>query len=169
MLTRLALNLERSICLLMCHHAWLTLKFFLKFCVLRCFTWLIRMPIHHLYDLCLHWPQKGIGFLELELQMVVSQHVGAGNWILFLWKSSSHCFYSLNGFSSPFPSTSNCVLFFRLLILPPYSKFSERVECADGMYVCMCILIHVYVHTCTHIYTYIHAHMCVHKEREDLG
>lgn len=42
------------------------------------------MPVHHLGFWCVQEPEEGVESLELELQMAVSHHVGAGNrgWVV---------------------------------------------------------------------------------------
>jgi hypothetical protein len=38
---------------------------------------------------CCQWrPEDGVGFLVLEIQAIVSHHIGAGNQTQVLWKSS---------------------------------------------------------------------------------
>lgn len=39
-------------------------------------------------SIALRGQEKVLGPLELDLQMVVSCHVGAGNWTRVLWKSA---------------------------------------------------------------------------------
>lgn len=42
--------------------------------------------VHHMHTWCLQRSERVLELLELELEMVVSHHVGAGN--LLLWKNS---------------------------------------------------------------------------------
>lgn len=47
--------------------------------------------VYHMHIRCLGRPKESDP-LKLELQVVVSCHVGAGNQNLVLWKSISQCF-----------------------------------------------------------------------------
>lgn len=50
------------------------------------------MPVHHLSFCFVQEPEKGVKSLELQLQMVVSHHVGAGNqsWVSEIVNALNH-------------------------------------------------------------------------------
>lgn len=58
-----------------------------------CFMYVIVLPtyvsMYHLYNCCPWRPEEGMSdFLKLELQTAVSHHMGAGNQVFDVWKSS---------------------------------------------------------------------------------
>lgn len=57
------------------------------FCVYGCFAWMHICTSYHMFSIPLE-TKRNIGTLELELQMIVSNHIGAGNWTQVLCKSS---------------------------------------------------------------------------------
>ena len=85
----------------------------------------LHVCLHPLIAYWLWRPEEGSDPLDLELQMVVSCHVGAGNWTHVFWKSSSCC--ALNCWVDPLdPSfllrywcqwcgNPQCILIFSLL------------------------------------------------------
>lgn len=48
----------------------------------------VCMSMYYLCTCCQWRPEDGVGFLVLEIQAIVSHHIGAGNQTQVLWKSS---------------------------------------------------------------------------------
>lgn len=97
---------------------------FCIFCLFVCFfvlfyDWSCCTLYVYLCSKCIKWPQKpeeSFRSSETGWQMVVSNYVGARNWISVLWKSS-RCSWPLNHCSTPvcgiLEKTNNLILTMR--------------------------------------------------------
>jgi hypothetical protein len=61
------------------------------------------ISVHHVHTWFPQRPEEEVRCPELELEMVVSSHMNAGNQtqVLWVWKSSSHCSNLLSHPSRP--------------------------------------------------------------------